>query len=358
MRLPVLCLCLAAAGCAGSKEQKEPVAVPPAERIVLEPKRTLPTAGAPRYTETKAPEWFDEEIVALEQMRRDGQLKPALDRAYGALDLNPSQRHRKALEALIQRVNADVLQMETLDGSLAAEREPLVFGDSVRIRVRLRNLSGKPIRIAGASSGRSASLFVLDVLRRDYDTRTQIVSVRKRVYRPVPRDVELEADGLSEFVLDLGVLDNDRGLDGFRTYTVTALLRPSVLDIGGLSRWDAIRLAPVTVRSFRPQYEQLLDDPVHRIGQAIEKNAPTHLLTAAALVPKERRRDAVDILVEQVRGDRFIDAAILSSLRYLTGVEFDRDATAWKAWWPRVREKFFDEAEREEKDTPEFGGGR
>ena len=108
------------------------------------------------------------------------------------------------------------------------------------------------------------------------------------------------------------------------------------------------------VRSFRPRYEQLTDDPIRRIRQSITLNAPVHLLTACALVPSKQRREAVDILVEEVRGDRRIDWAMFAGLQHLCATELGRDASAWKAWWPRVRETYFEEPKRRGSDVPTF----
>ena len=95
-----------------------------------------------------------------------------------------------------------------------------------------------------------------------------------------------------------------------------------------------------------------------RIGQAIGKNAPVHLLTAAALVPPDQRTRAVDVLVDRLQGGRRIDFAILASLIHICEVEFGRDPSAWKAWWPRVRDTYFAKRPPEKRsDDPVFADG-
>ena len=78
-----------------------------------------------------------------------------------------------------------------------------------------------------------------------------------------------------------------------------------------------------------------------RIWQAIEKDAYVHLLTASALIPYERRKEAVDRLVGALGTRRTRDWAVFACLQYLTGVELGRDNDAWRAWWPRHRDDFF-----------------
>jgi hypothetical protein len=175
----------------------------------------------------------------------------------------------------------------------------------------------------------------------------------------VERPIDVPASGLAELTVTLDDAGNERGVDGFRVYIVGGQLRPVVIEVGGLRRWDPVRLEPASVRALRENYEHLADDPVARIGQAVEKNSPVHLVTAAALVPPERRGDAVDLLVDAIEGARAIDWAIYGALHYLTGVQLCRDPDAWRAWWPRVRETFYrveEQAKRvRDPDRPEFG---
>jgi len=233
----------------------------------------------------------------------------------------------------------------------------LVFGEPVRVKVRLHNPTSRPVHIPARRNRTSGSVWIIDIVRAEYDIHARIVTTRRRVHRPVDHDIDLEPGETAERVLDLGLLGNDRPLEGFRNYTVGGLLRPVVLELGGLRRWDPIRLASTELRSFRPNYEHLASDPVARIGQAIEKRAPVHLLTAAALVPPDLRQAAVDFLVKALRRDRPIDGAIFAALRYLTGVELGHDVAAWRAWWPRVRATFFPAAasDPEDSEKPHFG---
>jgi hypothetical protein len=64
--------------------------------------------------------------------------------------------------------------------------------------------------------------------------------------------------------------------------------------------------------------------------------------------------------VSKLRGDRTIDWAIFAALEYLTRIELGRDANAWKAWWPRVRDRYFqqDRVVAPESKGPTFEVGR
>ena len=157
--------------------------------------------------------------------------------------------------------------------------------------------------------------------------------------------------------MDLGICGNDKGLNGFRVYSIRGKLRAARVEIGGLRRWDSVPIKGVYLRAFRANWKHLADDPLKRVKQALDKQAPTHLLTATALLPQEDRREAVDVLVKDLRGDRVIDWAIFGCLEYLAQIGLGRDANAWKAWWPRVRDHYFDAGGEKVTSGPTFDVG-
>ncbi|MHC4548141.1 MAG: hypothetical protein ACYTEZ_05125 [Planctomycetota bacterium] len=339
---------------------REQVAIPPPERSRGEPKQP--------------PQWFEEQIAAAEQAQAQDRVREALERVLQAKTQDPGEEHLARLNELLGELHRAVLELDSLVGWVDGERDPIVFGRTVRVRIHLHNPTPRPIRVparpppvtvrpARPVPGESAvvqsskSLFVLDVVRRDYDTRAQVVSTSRRLHRPLARDLDLPPGGTREIILDLGMAGNDRGLAGFRTFTVGGQLRAAIVEVGGMRRWDAIPLREGTLRSFRPGYEHLASDPVGRIAEAAAKRAYVHLLTATALVPHDRRRDAVDRLVGALGQLISLDWALFSCLQYLTGIELGRDADAWRAWWPRVRATYFaPPARKPRKDVPDFGG--
>jgi hypothetical protein len=196
-------------------------------------------------------------------------------------------------------------------------------------------------------------------VRTEYDVNARVVTSRKQVHHPLRKDLELPPGGVTEIVFTIEGAGNERPLEGFRTYAVGGQLRAAVVELGGLRRYEALKLATGTVRSFRPNYDHLKDDPVRRVAQAIERQAPTHLLTAAALVPPERRGEAVETLVGSLKGGGPMDFAAYAALAYLTNAGLGSDADAWRAWWTRVRGHYFDVPDGEGRgEGPRFTGAR
>lgn len=322
------------------------------KKVVLTPERTKPR-GKPK----QPPKWFEAEIEAADREKEAGRIREALERVYAAKEQNPGREHRRQLDAILRELNQAVLELETIRAWIEVAEEPVVFGEELHLRIHMHNGTKRPVRIPAAVEGTSNSVFVLNVVRRNYDARANVTTWRMRVIRPLQAAFEIPPGGSANqaVILESKIVDNDAPLDGVRTYTVGGMLRPVVLELGGLRRWEAIPIRAATLRSFRENYEHLADDPVRRVREAIRKRSGVHLITACALVPPAGRQSAVDAMVEAVRGDRAIDWAMFAGLQYLTGVELGRDATAWKAWWPRVRETYFDTGDkREPADVPVF----
>ena len=351
-----LLLAVVGGGCQSDKAAADSAAAARPGRLVLKRGEVFGRkgrGGAPQ-------EWFDEQLRVVEKEIAAGEFEAAIRRAHAVRERNPGPLVQATLDQLLQRANLAVLELPTLRGELEAIDDPIQFGTAIRVRVRLVNLGRRPIRIPVSLEGTSDSLFEIEVIRREWDTRAQVVTNSRVLRLPLERDWDIPVGGSAEQVLELGMFGNDKGLNGFRVYAVRGRLRPARLDMGALRRWESIPIRATFVRSFRPNWEHLADDPLKRVAQAIEKSASTHLLTASALLAPDERQAAVDLLVEQLRGDRVIDWAIFASLEYLTRIELGRDANAWKAWWPRVREGYFREDRVVAPDSkgPTFEVGR
>jgi hypothetical protein len=304
------------------------------ERVVI---GTARPAGKPK----KPPEWFDEQIDAATEDLRAGRLEEGLKRVVAAKAQNPEEGDLADLDDLLRRLNRAVLDLPTLEVSVEPEKDPIVFDEPVRVRIKLRNPGSRTVRVRARPKKGSRSIFVIDCLRTEYDVRAQVVRSRRQVHIPLPQDVELPPRATTEIVLVVEGAGNDRPLEGFRTFLVGGQLRAGAIELDGLRRYEAVRMSPGTVRSFRPNYEHLKEDPVARVKQALERSSPIHLLTATALVPPEGRAEAVDALVGALEGAGPMDLSAIACLEYLTNVELGRDADAWRAWWSRVGDRFF-----------------
>jgi hypothetical protein len=336
------------AGCATPGPEE-----PSGKVVVIEQGRKAPTVKP-----LKPAEWFQGQIEAAELERKQGRTRAALERVHFAKTQRPPSDIDAELTVLLRGLMEEVLELDTITASVVPDKDPVSFGEALRFRIRLHNGTGGPVRIPARLENTSGSRLVLDVSARSHDIRAQVTTRHRQVVRELTRDIAIPPGGTYERIVIVRPtqVGNEKPLDGFRTYTVGGHLRAIYVELDGLRRWEAIRIQPATVRAFRSNWEQLAADPVGRIGQAIAAEAPVHLVTAVALVPSASRTAAVDKLIDELRANRLIDWAIFASLQYLTNADLGRDAMAWRAWWPRVRENYFDKP-KESSGTdggPEF----
>ena len=109
------------------------------------------------------------------------------------------------------------------------------------------------------------------------------------------------------------------------------------------------------LRSFAQDYDKLVEEPLKHVEVALQKRKPVTLLTAAALVGPDERQEAGDKLGGARGGQLRFDLAIVGALQYVTGVDLGRSPEAWRVWWPRVLESFFQEpVKRPDPDVPTF----
>ncbi|MGQ0614334.1 MAG: hypothetical protein ACT4PV_11405 [Planctomycetaceae bacterium] len=310
----------------------------------------------PSYAEPLMPAaWFVAEVEAAERERAEGDFRAAADRVERALRQRPRPDVAEALRELKRRVLQEALEMPTLVGRLEAVQDTILFDEPVRLRLVLENRSGHEVRAPASWWMTTGAVISLVLERRDVDTRAQVTTDRRSLHLRLTKDIDLPPGAVFEQEISLDASLNPASVDGIRSFAIRGVFRPPYLEVGGVRRVDPIRLRAATLRVFRPNYEHLADDPVARIGQAVEKRAPAHLLTAAALVPEGRRREAVDLLVAALRGDSPFDLTLFAALELLTAVEMGRDAAAWHTWWPRVRETYFDPPpERPDPAVPVF----
>ncbi len=347
VRSILILLAAALLGCSSGKKKDEK---PETQQIVIKPHRSR--ADRPPKKPTS---WFEEQIREIRAARRDGNLNSALVMIDNALKQNPLSSYAILLREERRNVLIDILEMPTVEGRIDSEKSPVVFGDPIRIRILLKNVSGRRVEIPLQRKKTSRSLFILDVIRQEFDIEAHVVLTRRLVHVPLERDLILDPGESMEQVIEISGAGNEQPVRGFRTYTITGQLRPIRLEVDGLPRFEPVPLQSMRLRSFAQDYDKLVGEPLKHVDEALRKHKPVTLLTAVALVGPDERQEVVDTLVGALGGQGRFDLAIVSALQYVTGVDLGRSAEKWRAWWPGVRESFFQEVvERPDPDVPTF----
>ncbi|MCH2101037.1 MAG: hypothetical protein MK209_03845 [Planctomycetes bacterium] len=99
-----------------------------------------------------------------------------------------------------------------------------------------------------------------------------------------------------------------------------------------------VRLAPASFLVVPGNWEQLAADPFGSLNRLIRMpgaEVDRHVLIAAAMVPRARYAEAVNLLIEGFEiapNLRRLDT-MMAALRFLTGRDFQENPILWKEWW-------------------------
>lgn len=103
-----------------------------------------------------------------------------------------------------------------------------------------------------------------------------------------------------------------------------------------------VRLAPASFLVVPGNWGQLAEDPfgsLERLIRLPSAEVDRHVLIAAAMVPRARQAEAVDLLIvgfEDAPNLRRLDT-MMAALRFLTGRDFQENPILWKEWWAERR---------------------
>ena len=197
----------------------------------------------PKGRPMEKPEWFDEQIRLAREEAGQDRLYDAMARIRKALKRRPADAHAQELRRIGGVVNTKLLALPTLEVEIRPKADPIVFGDVIGLKLRLHNVSGRPLVIPARQRRASDSTLVLDVRRTGYDIDAHVIVDRYRILRTLDKDIEIEPDDWYELDLELPEARNDAPLEGFRFFRIEGRLRPVYVDLGGLRRWESIPIS-------------------------------------------------------------------------------------------------------------------
>jgi hypothetical protein len=155
-----------------------------------------------------------------------------------------------------------------------------------------------------------------------------------RLRLPLEEDLVIPVGGRRSVRVSTGTVEPDRRHLGFTVVRLSGVFRPAVLRAGDEEFYSGVPMKEAIVRVFPPGYEPIAEDPMGTLVKACRLGAREHLLIAAELIPRERRREATGLLIGML-GDEATPTAVagMTALRRLTGLSFQFEPMRWKGWW-------------------------
>lgn len=193
-------------------------------------------------------------------------------------------------------------------------------GDPVPVRITIRNLSAADLRSPQRESGSSDAMFVLAVVREDWDVYGNVRSSEFTLRAPLTEDLSVPPSGEREVQVTIGPDLVELTHEGFSVFRIGGTFRPVVIRVGASEFFDALPIEPATVRVLQRGWDQLAADPVASLRKAVAKRSPPHVLAAAELVAPVDRAEARTILRDAAERDpplTFVLRAALARLDVL-----------------------------------------
>lgn len=242
-------------------------------------------------------------VFAATQAWRDGDALAAMSIATRALRAGAPPEYETKLRRIRSQARETLLSEQIARLSVLPSRDAFADGDEVRGVLRVQNRSSAPVRVSRTAEDSSASLFILDVERRDFDVYGNVRSAEFTIHVTLDRDLELGAGGAEDvpFVIPADMVRLAH--TGFSTFEIGGHLRAVAVQVGATELFDALPLEPATVRVFLQGFEPLAEDPMGSLRRAVQKRSPPHILIAAELLAPGERAEAVTFLLQAADDD-------------------------------------------------------
>ncbi len=305
-----------------------PAVADPAEASAPESRQVLEAAaGAPPPAVSRETLEAILERALHEHARHDDE--KALDLVREALALGPDEEMRARLSSLRVEIRRSLVQATLIDAVALCDEPRVTVGEVATCRLVLQNISGGPLRMPAEAPAPGApaegttlrSVFAVDVVYDEWSPTGTTFSQRFSLNETPGGDIDLAPGGSFELRIpvDTGRF-NPRGVL-YRTYTVRAVFRPAVLEIGGEAVPAVVTFRPATIHVFPRQWEPVARDPLGTLDRALDRGSAGHLPIAAALTEEPDRAAAIERLVTALRGglDAAMQAAAEMALRILRG---------------------------------------
>jgi hypothetical protein len=301
------------------------------------------------------------EIEAMEILAQADDLRRAddYDRALQLLnDLATRNPPRTVLDEL-QRLRIDVkrhlLQSVYLDALVVLDKTRVTLGDPITGELVLVNLSDeelvvpastrfKPARSASDRADRKAGRTVPvrsettiseDLRYREFVANGTVVRRQRKRSQRLREDLVLQPGERHSWPIKVDSLAISPASVALREYVFSATLYPADIRIGTESFPGTLLFKQAVCRVFPRNWQDLLDDPLARLEEVVDKRSPPHIPLAAALVPEEQRRRAVEVIGAFLMNKKSITLAGPSrvaccvALRLLTGWDLPADPEVW-----------------------------
>jgi len=247
------------------------------------------------------------------------------------LTLEPKVSFRNRLQQLRISCDEKMLQQNILRASLWTEKDIYEIGDQIKVVLKLQNVTADPLEVVLGKE----NYIVFNRALTQYDPfGNEETSGKMEEIKLTEETIKLEplAEWTKTIVVDTSQEDPESVY--YRTYDLTAEIRPVRIKSGRQETIRKIISLPLRLRVFPPDVDPTLKNPLGTLGKALQGGIPIDIFLCALLVPETDKDKALELLIRALPDAPDITKqAILTSLKHITNIPVGLEEEVWLKWW-------------------------
>jgi hypothetical protein len=227
---------------------------------------------------------------------KEGQFQKAYDVVHALMVLEPKSRYTPELQKM-RRVCDNMVTQTSLVRSQVVAPHAAVVGSNVEFVLRLTNVWKGGIELHFDKE--VLPIVVVEITVERMDPNGSVTRANRVQEFTMDRDIPIAMGAQAEKIIELNTgseFSDDQ--DYIRMYTVGAWMPVVKIDRGpGAEVQKRILFEPATVRLVPEKHMHLADDPIGKLGKAMDAGSVNEVFICAMLLPEDKKSQGVELLV-------------------------------------------------------------
>ena len=246
---------------------------------------------------TAADTYVRTRMAEIYKLFKERQYQRCFDMVNALLVLEPKSRYARELNQ-VRRVCDNMVTQTSMVRSRVQAPHAAVVGSKVEFMLRMENQWKSGIDIHYDKEV-ARPIVVVEITVERMDPNGSVTKATRTEEFPMPREIPIAMGAYFEkaITLDTGAEFSD-DQDYIRLYTVGAWMPVVKIDRGPQAEVQKrIFFEPATVRLVPEKHKHLTDDPLGKLGKAMDAGTVNEVFMCALLLPEDQKTPGIELLV-------------------------------------------------------------
>lgn len=232
------------------------------------------------------------------QLHRDRQFQRAYDLVTALLVLEPKSRYAVELNHMRRVFDNMVTQTSIVRTRVIPSAPAAAAGSKIDVLLRMENAWKGTITLT-TDKEIARPMVIVEIVVERLDPNGSITRANRTEEFPMDREIPIAMGAQWEKTITLDTsVDLSDDQDYLRTYTVGAWMPVLKINRGmGIEVQKRIFFEPVTVKLVPRKHLHLAEDPLGKLGKAMDSASVNEVFICAMLLPDDQRPQGVELLV-------------------------------------------------------------